>query len=445
MTSIFDANVSFVYADSDIETKTLNIGLKTPNGEDKLTYITSCESPEYWKRRRMGKLERTYLFIGSEAKARAAEWFALDFGFSIDRKFFNAKNNAHKTDESILSVSEKQVIIDFLREQGNGIEFGSSDSMKAATNNRIITSIADAVKNINRETNPDKRFQVVMVPISEVLEYDRSQVRVELDNNDAVTKIRQRMLEDPTQALDKFGPISVVVLKNGNKLLVNGNTRLKAASRTPGWDEVPVVFINESEFGSTKKIRERNFVKYGLYMNKEDFEVRTTNTKEDLKRNINNFLAEEKLDLSKQTHVDRARDLVYANFSFACGSKQQLNGILASIQSDFEKDRAALQYQKNLRTYDESFFKNYCWDNYQSKDRSTVHATVGEAANAKPLAYICRVMTREKNKKGAIVLHYTSKHELAAEAKKNWVEDLKETIKYMKLDIIVDVLPPFDE
>lgn len=443
MASIFDTGVSFVYAYSDVETKTLNIGVKTPNGEDKLTYITSCESDDFWERYSLGKMERTILYIGTEAAAKAAEWFALDFGFKNGLEFFNAKNNAHRTDQSLLSTKDKQIIVDFLRGEGNGLEVGSADSAKAARNKEIVTSIADAIENIDNPNYPNKRYTKMMVALSEVLKYDRNQVRVELDNNAIVTKIVQRMFEDPQRARDTFKPITVVVRKNGEKLIVNGNTRLKAASRVSGWNEVPVVYVNESEFGSSKKIRERNFTQFGLYMNREEFEVRATNTKEDLKRNVLNFLFEEKIDLNKPAHVDRARQLIYENFDYACGSKQQLNGILSSILTDFEKNKAELTYQDNLITYDDKFFNDYSWDNYRKNDIAVVHATVGEAANAKPLAYICRVMRSQEATKGAIILHYTSKQELAAEANKNWIGDLKETIKYMKLDIVVDVLPAF--
>jgi len=433
--SIYNSDTSFVYAWEDVDSRTLNIGLKTPQGESKFTYITSCESPDFWERYSSGKLERTILFVGSELKAKAAEWFALDFGFKTGRKFFNLKNNAHITDESILSSKEKEVIVNFLRGEGNGVEFGSSDSTKAQRNKDIVKSIADRVEG--------NKYSIIYVPISEALKWDRSQVRVELDNLSTITKICQRMLEDPERARQTFKPITAVVRKDGSIIVLNGNTRLKSAEKTPGWNEVPVVFINESEFGSTEKIRLRNFTQYGLYMNREEFEIRVTNTKEDLKRNITNFLVEEEIDLSKPIHVDRARQLIYENFDYTCGSKQQLNGILNSILSDYEKNQAELSYQKNLITYDDKFFKDYSWDNYGKKEISTIHATVGEAANAKPLAYICRVMTKEKTEKGAIILHYTSKHELVSEEKHNWIADLKKTITYMRLPISVDVLPAF--
>ena len=52
-------------------------------------------------------------------------------------------------------------------------------------------------------------------------------------------------------------------------------------------------------------------------------------------------------------------------------------------------------------------------------------------------------MKKEENTRGAVILHYTSKQEIAVEEKNQWIQDLKDTIKYMGLQIIVDVLPPF--
>lgn len=438
MVSIYDAGISFVYAYRDIETDILDIGHKSSNGEDKSKYITSCENPDFWERYSRGFMERYILFISdSEAKSKAAEWFSLDEGTKLGRKFFNAKNNAHKLDQSMLLTSEKQIIIDFLRGEGTGIEFGSADAIKAEKNKEIIRTIAE---HIEKRTG---FYRELEIPVSEVKSYDKFQVREELVNHNTVSRIHQRMLENPKLARETFLPIAVVVKRDGTKAVINGNTRLAAAIKTPGWTTTPVVFINETEFGSTVEIREKNYALLGLYMNREPFEIRVHNTKDDLKRNVNNFLYQENLDLSKPAHVDRARQLIYMNFDYACGSKQQLNGVLNSILSDFEKNQADLTYQDNLITYDDSYFSSYSWDKYRSKNISVVHKSVGDVANAKPLAYICRVMKKEKNKKGAIILHYTSKQELMSESKNKWIEDLKETIEYMNLPITVDILPAF--
>lgn len=439
MYSIYDKGISFVYADQDIETNELYVGFKSDKGSDKLTYISSCESSKYWSRRQEGKLERSILFIGSEIKAKVAEWFALDQGFKMGLPFFNSKNNAHRIDDSILSVPEKQIIIDFLRGEGKGIENGSVDASESQKNREIVMSIAGRIE------SRDGYYKEMLLPVSEVSKYERYQVREELVNYSTVSKLRQRLLENPKEAKEMFLPITVVVKRDGTKMVVNGNTRLATAIKTAGWDEVPVIFVNESEFGSTNKIRENNYRLFGLYMNREPLELRVYNSQKDLKRNVVNFLVEEKIDLSKPAHVDRARQLVYMNFGYVCGSKQQLNGVINSIICDFEKTQAELTYQENLISYSEGFLSIYCWDNYRSKDISAVYSRVSETANAKPLAYICRVMARERNKKGAIVLYYTSKQEIAKEQKDGWILDLIKTIEYMNLPIIVDVLPQFNK
>jgi len=140
-------------------------------------------------------------------------------------------------------------------------------------------------------------------------------------------------------------------------------------------------------------------------------------------------------------HVDRARKLIYDNFFYVCGSKQQLNGILSSILSDFAKNQAVLKYQHNLLTYDDGFFQRYCWEMYNSKGIATVHVSVSEAAHGKAIGYIMRRMKNTETKKGAVIFHYTSKQELAAEENDNWIKDMQDTIKWCKLPITIDVLP----
>jgi hypothetical protein len=48
-------------------------------------------------------------------------------------------------------------------------------------------------------------------------------------------------------------------------------------------------------------------------------------------------------------------------------------------------------------------------------------------------------------KRGAIILHYTTKKEIYDELQHNWIQDLKDTIAYGNLPIVVDVLPAFNE
>lgn len=430
--SIFDATNAYVYGYRDIETGMMNIGLKTPEGTDKSMYISSITSDKWWERYGWGKMEQSILFVGDVDTAKTLEWFALGYGTKVMKHmFYNVKNNAHCVNEALLTTEMKQVVIDYIEGNGNGIDISNS----AEEQNRLIINIADNIKN--------GIYKVQELPISTVDSYDKNQVRVELVNQSSVSKIKARLEEDPKLARQVFSPITVVVTADGKNCILDGNTRFGAAKKARGWNVVPVVFINESEFGSDAKTRAENYTLFGLYANKENFEVKVSNSTEDLKRNINNFLVSENLDLSKQLHIDHARQLIYDKFGFLVPSKQQLNGILKSILNDFDKHQAELTYQGNILTYDESFFKRYAWDKYEKNDVATIHNTVSEVANAKVLGYILRRMKNVNAKKGAIILHYTSKSELASEELDKWIPDLIDTIKHSKLPITVDVLPAF--
>jgi hypothetical protein len=432
--NILDANSSYLYGWQDIETSMFNIGSKTPEGIPKLSYVTSLKDSEWWERFGMGKMRQTILFIGDEQTAKALEWFALDYGITVKKgQFYNSKNNAHRGDQSLLTVEMKQVVIDYIEGRGNGIAIINNDE----ENNQLIIKIAE---NIEKKVYPEK-----IVSLDVINRFDKSQVRSELLNQSSVSTIKTRMEENPEEARKVFKPIVVVVQEDGTECIVDGNTRLAAATRARGWKEVPIVFINYTEFGSTEEIRQDNYVTFGLYANKESFEFKSPNSKEDFKRNINNLLVANNIDLSKPLHIDRARQLIYNKYAFITASKQQLNGVLASIIADFEKSQAHLKYQGNLITYSDAFFKKYCWDNYGSKNIATVTVKVSEAAHGKGIGYILRRMKNVDASKGAIIFHYTKKEEIQAEDNGGWIQDTIETIKFSKLPITVEVLPAFNE
>jgi hypothetical protein len=49
-----------------------------------------------------------------------------------------------------------------------------------------------------------------------------------------------------------------------------------------------------------------------------------------------------------------------------------------------------------------------------------------------------------KKKKGAIVLYFKSKNELAIDDQEKHIDKLRDMIQYMQLDVTVDVLPAFN-
>jgi len=418
----------------------MNIGVKLADGEDMLTYITSLSDEEFWEDYSKGLMEKSILFMGNadgEDLARTIEWFALKYGISTKpEKFYLKKNNAHCVDEKLLTKKIKQTVIDYIN-GGSGIEVPDT----CAEDKLIVVSIHNNIK--------EKKYQIHQIDTKVVHKYSRNQVRTDQYDSAHVNNIVTGMKEQPEEAVKVFGPIIVVIEKDGSHWILDGNNRVEAAMRMvkdkKGWTTVPVIFLNYTEFGSTEKQRQNNYDTFGTLENKRPFETKKPNSKEDLKRVINNFIVREGLDLSKPTHVERARTLIYDRFLMVCESKSQLNGALVSILNEFAKDQHELRYQKNLITYDDGFFSNYLWENYEKHDIAAISTTQSKAKFAEVLGWIFRRMQTVDAKKGAIVLYYASKAELVNDEQEKWIEKLKETIRFNNLPITVDVLPPFDE
>ena len=429
-------NKVYVYGWRNSNNGMINIGYKSPNGQDMYTYISSIrDNSKFWDDHSHGLVTQYILFEGTSSQdniAKTLEWFGLDYGMAVCKyKFYNAKNNAHCVDESLLTTEMKQVVIDFIEGRGNGL---------SVKRNEDADLVGEIHKNIKAGT-----YVTHQIAISDVLKADYIQVRAERIKPAHVREIKNRMLSDPNKARLTFTPITIVVKADGSRLLIDGNHRLSAASQVKGWKDVPVVFINENEFGDSEEARLDNYELFGIVANKGDFAVKEENTNEDIKRVINNYLYRHKLDLTNPIHLDRARDIVYSRWAGACNSKQQLNGILVSLLSDAKKKQAGLKYQHNLLVYSDSFLKSHCWNNYGINDRATITDSVTSARFAASFGKIVRRMKNLDVKKGAIVLHYQSKSEIVNEEAEGNIADLIDTINFSGLDITVEVLPPFAE
>jgi hypothetical protein len=414
----------------------MNIGYKSPNGQDMYTYISSIrDNSQFWHEHSHGLVTQFILFEGDASQdnvAKTLEWFALDYGMAVAKgKFYNAKNNAHCVDESLLTTEMKKVVVDFIEGRGNGLPI---------KRNEDATLVEEIHKNIKAGAYIEHKMA-----ISDVMQTDYIQVRVERIKPSHVREIKNRMISDPANARKTFSPITLVVKSDGSRMLIDGNHRLHAAAELKGWKEVPVIFINENEFGDTEESRLDNYELFGIVANKDSFEVKEENTSDDIKRSINNYLYRHKLDLTNPIHLDRARDLVYSRWAGACNSKQQLNGVLVSLLKDLKKHQAGLKYQDNLIVYNEAFLKSHCWDNYGINNRATITDSVSSARFAASLGKIIRRMRNLNVKQGAIVLHYQSKPEIANEESECNVDDMISAINFMGLDIVVEVLPPFAE
>lgn len=425
----------YVYAWRNINNGKMNIGYKSPNGEEH-TYITSLKNMEFWKDYSYGLLKKSILYIGNENEANIAksvEWFALNYAVKTAKdRLYNPGNNANKGEENLIPKFTKQLIVDYIEGKSDGISPLNKDED------------ADFVEQLSKRIK-EGEFQVHNVPRVEIEKYSRNQVRTKDKVIEHIHNIRTKIVENPDRARNIFGPIIVAVKNSGEKMIVDGNSRFAATEGVVGWEILPVIYINESEFGETELQRQDNYDLVGLYENRAPEEIKEENSWSDLKRNIVNYLVRHNIDLSKTHHVDHARQIIYERFLCVCESKHQLNGILKSILNDFDKSQAELKYEKNLISYDERYLEKLKWNKYTSKDISCVIARASEAKFMKAIGYVQHSMFNDKLSKGAIVFHFTSKNELVTEENEKWIEKLKKVIKYHNLSITVEVLPAFEQ
>ena len=423
----------YVYAWRNVNNGKMNIGYKSPNGEEH-TYISSLKNSEFWRDYSYGLLKKSVLFVGNENQANVAksvEWYALNYATAVAKdRLYNPGNNASKGDETLIPKDTKKLIVDFIEGRGEGVSMVNLDQD------------VDFAERLSFRIKSGE-FEIHQVARAIIAQYNRNQVRNKEKDLVNISKIKTALLEDPSAARNIFGPIVVVVKSNGDKMIIDGNSRFAATENVIGWEILPVVYINQSEFGETELQRQDNYDLVGLYENKPSKEIKSSNTWADLKRNVNNYLVRHNFDLSKSHHVNAARGAIYARFTSVCESKQQLNGILTSILKDFEKTQAELQYEDNLLAYDDAYMER-TKTKYAFEDVACVFAKASEAKFMKAIGYCQHAMFNDKLTKGAIVFYYSNKSEIVDEEQgAGWIKKLEKVIKFHNLQITVEVLPAF--
>ena len=156
----------------------MNIGVKSADGEDMLTYITSLNDEEFWEDYSKGLMEKSILFIGEskhEDLAKTIEWFALKYGISTKpEKFYLKKNNAHCVDEKLLTKKIKEIVIDYIN-GGPGIDIPDA----YAEDKTSIGGAQFMWHQISENTEPRKQASVYYGP-----QYDSSTYENDLEGLD---------------------------------------------------------------------------------------------------------------------------------------------------------------------------------------------------------------------------------------------------------------------
>jgi hypothetical protein len=429
---------SYVYGYVKLEgDRKIYIGYKSPDGEDFEIYTASSSSEDFIKDRSLGLLHRVVLYEGDDATAKALEWFALDYAVvNKNELFYNKVNSAHKSDQTLLTKDMKKVVVDFIEGNGMGLEEEKDETLEEHAN-RIEALAQDVLDG--------KYDQLIKYrKTSDLMNIRKSQVRVfENAGRDRVQMIATRMNENPQKAREIFKPATLVKEKEG-EMIVDGISRTTAANITPGWDDIPTITLDTKLFGKTKQERLVGYKVFGGYMNKEDFEVRTTNTDDDIKNQWQSIIRTMNLDLSKPLHREKARETCFVYYKSTVPSAKKRQGLWKSLINDFENEEIENLYKdKKLKIYTEQDLNRYEFKKYGVNGVATIVTTMGKYKEC--VGYILRRMKNMKTKKGAIIMYHSNFKEVEQNKNGELVQDVQETINWMNLcnSITVEILPTY--
>lgn len=407
-----------------------NVGKKV---NSKTNYISSASSYEFWRDWSNSELDQYCIFESEDEDViSASEWWALDYGMKVRGKknFYNTKNNAHRGDQSLVTPEIKEKIVAYF------------DGKLAPEKKKEVGSVGANI--IHKVENGE--YPVIQMPVYEIDEYNRNQVRSVTRNVVKEDDIIQRYLENPQRVKDSVTPMTVMVSKDGTKTIVNGHTRLGAALRCKNWNTLPVVFVEESEFGESEKEIAKNLIIAGSYANRESFVVAQENTEEDLIMQMTNLLAIAEIDIKVETARTFAREYLMQEMQETVPSRSKLAGLIKKLFNKLDKDQAEIEIQKNLKTYSDSELRKYAYDKYERDGIATVVSTFTNMENFQALGFAFNhsLQFTKRPKQLAIILHYRSKQEYQNEMAKKRVSKLRKVIKDYNLPIVVDVMEAFD-
>ncbi len=418
----------YLYAWLKQDPYTVNMGKKVSR---KNTYVSSVSSIKFWND--YPKLEQYCIFESDdEAIVSAAEWWGLDYGMKVKGKdkFYNKVNNAHKGDQSLVTKKIKKKIADFY----DGELKPETDAYTFSVGKNIIDRVENGY------------YPIIQYPVFRLVELQRNQARAIAQNVVAEQEIVTAYNTDPKQVLRDITPATLIKRKDGSLELVNGHTRIGAASKCRGWNQMPVCIVEESDFGDTELDIDSNVLIAGSYANRRSPIITAVNSDEDLQFQMQKYLALHKLDIKHKTAREYIRNELTDVFAESAGSKSKASGAVTSLYKQIDKEQNELSISKNMTVYSDSELTKYCFDKYESKGISAVHSTMSSMKHFHPIAYtLNHSLQSGMPDRLAIVLHCRSKDEYVTAQSSNRVADMKKVIQRYGLPITIDVLPSFED
>ena len=383
-------------------------------------YVTSSEDEELKYAWSNGHMRRSIIYRGNQSVAITLENYLLkSVKANKNLEFYNKSVGGGLgcvKDFSNLTESVKLVGEEWIK----GVEPEENlDYVDVADQ-----EITEAIK-LRLEAG---HYVVYQAPTKEIFALPKNQIRFNSIEPEHLEDIKDFMRDDPAKARTNISPIIIVVNEKGEKMILDGNHTITAAYEVD-WTNVPVIYINSSEFLN----KQANYDDFGLLMNHQE-KKKKPNDKGALKRGIINLLQTTGLGIDSTTFKNTAlRNLV---------KYYSKNSIAHNIKS----------VAKMLREEQEVLKNNF--KRYTKKELETIVANL-EAANPNMgiisissdrcmndgLGAVLNKMGGMGIDEGIIVISHRNMTEY--KLRKTHTDKLKKAMKLSNAKITINELPAF--
>lgn len=300
-------------------------------------YIFSSENEEANLAWSYGLLKRSILYRGKQSVAITLENFLLkSVSANKNDQFYNQSVGGGEgcvKDFSNLTDEIKKVGLDWIA--GTDPVYQTA---KSRINKDEMELLCTHVKAGKYQIHPAEK-------VVEIYSLPRNQVRLNVIEHEHKEAIVERMKDDPASARKNVSPVIVCVHDNGYKEIIDGNHTIDAA-HDAGWLEIPVIYINYSEF----KFKQENIDYFGYMMNHEE-KIKKANSKDDLKQAIMRFTnSHEHLNIGTEKFKEAFVD-AYGRF----WSKKQIVKSIDSVKDHLETLEA--MKNRNFKLYSKKELK----------------------------------------------------------------------------------------
>jgi hypothetical protein len=265
-------------------------------------------------------------------------------------------------------------------------------------------------------------------PTKEIFALPKNQIRFNTIEPEHLEDIKDLMRDDPLKARRNISPIIIVVNEKGEKMILDGNHTITAAYEV-NWPNVPVIYINSSEFLN----KQANYDDFGLLMNHQE-KKKKPNDKGALKRGILNLLQTTGLSIDSTTFKNTAlRNLVKYY------SKNAIAHNIKSVEKMLREEQEVLK--NNFKRYTKKELETIVGDLEAANPKVGIISISSDRCMNDGLGAVLNKMGGMDVTEGIIVISHRNMTEY--KLRKAHTDKLKKAMKPINAKITINELPAF--